>query len=289
MRATPDTFADAIGRAANLFAGSGSPSPRLDAEVLLCHVLGLDRTQLFVRLREPLSPQDLARFAELIERRRTGEPVAYLTGKREFMGLPFMVGPGVLIPRPETEVIVEWALGWLRGRPPATVVDVGTGSGAIALSIAAMRRGSGDRVIAVDRSEPAIGYATANRERLGLVDTVQLVRGDLVTWCAGPVDLVLANLPYLRPEQRAGNADLHAEPEMALVSGDDGLAAIRRLLADAPRILAPGGAIALEIDPSQVVAVRKMARAALPESRIDVLQDLAGLDRVVVADRSTRP
>jgi release factor glutamine methyltransferase len=285
LGARPNTIADAIHQAANVLADRGVSGARLDAEVLLRFMLGLDRTQLFTRLREPLSPDEVVRFGELIARRRAGVPVAYLTGRREFMGLSFAVGPGVLIPRPETEVLVEWALDWLRDRSGMTVVDVGTGTGAIALSIAALRSGSSDRVIGVDRSKSALGYAKDNRQELGLVAKVHLVGGALVTWCGGSVDLVVANLPYLRPDQREDNPDLRGEPEIALVSGSDGLDAIRGLIADVPRVLAPGGAIALEIDPSQADAVRKLARAALPDARIEVLKDLAGLDRVAVADR----
>jgi release factor glutamine methyltransferase len=257
----------------------------LDAEVLLRHVLGLDRTQLFIRLRDPLPAQERAKLDALVDRRLAGEPIAYLTGSREFMGLTFAVGPGVLVPRPETEVLVEWALRWLGNRHRATVVDVGTGSGAIALSIAAMRQEESNLIFGVDRSADALRYAARNRDALGLIDRVHLVLGDLLTWCKGPVDLILANLPYLRPEQRAGNADLRAEPEFALTSGPDGLTAIRRLLTDVPRLLADGGAVALEIDPSQVGVVQAITRSTLPAARISVLHDLAGLDRVVVAER----
>lgn len=281
---TRPIIAEAIGAAADRLADAGLQTPRLDAEVLLRHVLGVDRTRLFARLREPMSPEDATHFAALIERRRAGAPVAYLTGRREFMALTFAVGPGVLIPRPETETLVEWALARLEGRAGATIVDVGTGSGAIALSIAAARPGLNDRIVGVDVSFIALAYARANREALGLLEAVPLIAGNLVDWCAGPVDLLLANLPYLRPDQRAGNPELAAEPEIALTSGDDGLAAIRRLLAEAPRVLAADGAIALEVAPTQATAVRAAAQTALPAARVSVLRDLAGWDRVVVAE-----
>ncbi|MEA2531287.1 MAG: release factor glutamine methyltransferase [Thermomicrobiales bacterium] len=278
------TVADAIRVAAGRFADAGVTTARLDAEVLLRHVLELDRTQLFVELREQLSTEDLTRLNALVERRLGGEPVAYLTGRREFMGLSFAVGPGVLVPRPETELLVEWAFSWLKGRPSARVVDVGTGSGAIALSLAAMRPQRRELIIGAEVSEAALRYAAENRRRLGLADAVHLVRGDLITWFKAPVDLVLANLPYLRPEQLASNPDLRAEPANALVSGADGLDEVRRLLADLPRVLATDGAVALEIDPSQAETVRAQVRAALPGARVDVHPDLAGWDRVVVAE-----
>jgi len=279
------TIADAIRETTERLARTGIPTARLDAEVLLRHVLGLDRTQLFVRLREPLSAQDRGELDALVDRRLAGEPIAYLTGSREFMGLNFAVGPGVLIPRPETEVLVEWALSWLRTRDRATVIDVGTGSGAIALSVAVFRQGARDRIIGVDRLADALKYAETNRTALGLVERVSLVRGDLLSWCKGRLDLVLANLPYLRPDQRESNPDLLAEPEIALTSGDDGLSAVRRLLQSLPHLLAEHGAAALEIDPSQTDAVRSAIRWALPSARIKVLRDLAGLNRVVVAER----
>jgi release factor glutamine methyltransferase len=250
--------------------------------VLLRHVLGLDRTQLFVRFRESLSAEDRTTYERLVERRLAGEPVAYLTGEREFMGLAFSVGPGVLIPRPETEVLVEWALGWLRDREAATIVDVGTGSGAIALSIAAARGKQHDRIVGVDVSGAALRFAATNRARLGLDEAVHLVRGDLLTCCAAPIDLILGNLPYLQPDQVTGNPDLRAEPASALESGPDGLDLVRRLLVDVPRVISKPGAIALEIDPSQAESVRTLIGTALPSARVDVLQDLAGWDRVVV-------
>jgi release factor glutamine methyltransferase len=276
------TIADAIQGAAERFARAGVPTPRLDAEVLLRRVLGLDRTQLFVRLRESLSAEDRTTYDRLVERRLAGEPIAYLTGGREFMGLEFAVGPGVLVPRPETEVLVEWALGWLRDRAAATIVDVGTGSGAIALSIAATRGKLHDRIVGVDVSRAALRFAETNRARLGLDDAVHLVLGDLLTCFAAPIDLILGNLPYLRPDQVFGNPDLRAEPVSALESGLDGLDLIRRLLVDVPRVISRSGAIALEIDPSQAGSVRTLIGKVLPSADVDVLRDLAGWDRVVV-------
>jgi release factor glutamine methyltransferase len=138
------------------------------------------------------------------------------------------------------------------------------------------------RVIAADVSSAAIAIAAANRARLDLADRVALVQGSLVDWLAGPVDLLLANLPYLRPEQIAANPALAAEPRLALDGGADGLALIRQLLADAPRVLAPGGAVGLEIDPSQGNAVAALAAAAFPAATIAILRDLAGLDRHVL-------
>jgi release factor glutamine methyltransferase len=281
------TIADVLRAATKRLAEQGFPSPRLDAEVLLRHVLGLDRTAFFLQLHDPLSPADRHRFEALLARRLAGEPVAYLTGEREFMGLPFAVGPGVLVPRPETELLVEWALTWLTDRAHATVVDVGTGSGAIALSLAYHLAGNtGYRIIGADISRAALRFAQKNRSRLGLERRVHLVCGDLVAWCRGPVDLILANLPYLRPDQIAANPDLAAEPRLSLEAGPNGLDLYRRLLADTGRVLAAGGAIGLEIDPSQADAAIALVRAALPDARITVRPDLAGLPRHVIGERS---
>lgn len=281
------TLSDALRRGRTRLASAGSATPRLDAEVLLRHVLGIDRTELFVRLPEPMTAQALATYDRLLEERAGDIPVAYLTGEREFMGLAFEVGPGVLVPRPETELLVEWAISWLGrgGQDRVTIVDVGTGSGAIAIGIAAaMGPNWRGRIIASDISPIAISIAARNRLHLDAHHRVALVQGSLTSWLRGPVDLVIANLPYLRPAQIAENPSLAAEPRLALDGGPDGLGLIRKLLDDAPRVLSAGGAIGLEIDPSQRDAVVSMARRAFPASEIDVLRDLAGFDRHVTIE-----
>ena len=283
-RLAAETLSDALRQGRTRLASSWTESPGLDAEVLLRHVLGIDRAALFARLREPITSAAFAEYHRLLEERARGVPVAYLTGAREFMGLSFSVGPGVLVPRPETEVLVEWAIAWprRRGRDGVTVVDVGTGSGAIAISIAtALGPDWPGQILAADISPQALSMATRNRDRLGVGQRVHLVQGSLLSWLAEPVDLVLANLPYLRADQIIDNPQLAAEPSLALHGGADGLDRIRELLADVPRVLAPGGAIGLEIDPSQRDEVLELARDAFPRSRLRVLPDLAGLDRHV--------
>lgn len=274
------TVHQALRQAQETLTASGSETPRLDAEVLLRHVLSLDRTALFSRLRDPLPDEQFDALQALIAARAQAIPVAYLTGVREFMGIPFAVAPGVLVPRPETEILVEWAIAWLQSHPAASVVDVGTGSGAIAVSVAANLpphwQGS---IVAVDISETALDVARRNVREQGLASRVELVHGSLLSWRHEPVDLILANLPYLQPDQIDGNRMVSAEPRLALDGGDDGLDLIRQLLDDAPRILAPGGAIGLEIDPGQSAAVVDYARHAFPHAAISVLADLPGLDR----------
>jgi release factor glutamine methyltransferase len=281
------TASDLISLAAARLAAVGVDSPRLDAEVLLRHVLGIDRARLFAALRDPVPAGAIAEFDALIQRRLSGVSVAYLIGAKEFMGLPFAVGPGVLVPRPETELLVEWAEQRLPRDEQAIIVDVGTGSGAIILAIAS-RAGltAPGRLVGCDMSRDALGYAIRNRAALGLRQRVSFVHGNLLTWLGRPAHLILANLPYLRPDQVAANPELAPEPGLALVSGDDGLDEIRRLTADLPRVLAPGGSAIFEVDPTQAGTVGDLVVRKLPDARVAILPDLTGRNRFVTAERA---
>jgi release factor glutamine methyltransferase len=276
-------------------------TPSLDAEVLLCFVLGIDRATLFAYPERRLAPAAWVRYRALLTRRAAGEPVAYLIGQREFMGLDFAVDRRVLIPRPETETLVERALAWLAGRVGAPgmasdgrhgqgwrwIADVGTGSGAIAVSLAALLPQSAAwRIVATDRSSGALGLARANADRL-LPAAVRLrmsfVHCSLLSAVRGPFDLVVANLPYIPTMELA---QLPAtvreyEPAPALDGGSDGLDLYRALLVDLGDKLRPGGAILLECDPRQVPALRAMVAKAAPAMETAVHRDLAGQVRVV--------
>ncbi|CAN5780885.1 peptide chain release factor N(5)-glutamine methyltransferase [soil metagenome] len=282
------TVREAITIGAMELAASPSTSSRLDCELILAHVLGVSRTQLLAHPEIELSPNDEGCFRSSIQRRQQGVPVAYLIGKRPFHRVELSVGPGALVPRPETEFLVEWTITWLKRRSAiasTTIVDAGTGSGAIALALANEMGADTSTIVGVDNSPEAMGWATTNRSALGLRSRVHLVLGNLLDWTSGPIDLVLANLPYLRPEQVDSNWELSAEPREALVGGSDGLASIRRLVADTGRVLSQEGAIALEIDPEQSADVSALFGKHLPDARTSVLSDLSGLDRFVVAER----
>jgi release factor glutamine methyltransferase len=256
----------------------------LDADVLLAHVLGVGKEALFAHPERLLSAADDQRYRELVERRGRGEPVAYLRGFKEFYGLRFRVDPRVLIPRPETEVLVDAARERIAGRA-LTVVDVGTGSGAIAVAIAAHELRV--RVIATDSSRDALAVGESNALASGVADRVEFRHGDLLAPITERADIVCANLPYL-PDASVDRwvgerSSLAFEPREAVVAGTDGLSVIRRCVADLSRVLAPEGAAFFECDPPQIAAVS----AALQGSglRTRTLRDLAGLDRVVAAER----
>ncbi len=246
-----------------------------EARYLLAHALKCDPAWLFAHPEHPLETSAEQAFRERVERRARGEPVAYLTGEREFWSLPLEVGPHTLIPRPETEHLIEFVLRTLPRERPLRVIDLGTGSGAIALALA--RECPAWRIAACERSPAALAQARRNGERLGL--RVDWILADWMTGIQGPFDLVIGNPPYVAeadPHLRQG--DLRHEPPEALASGPDGLDAIRRIVPQAARRLAPGGRLVLEHGHQQGPACRELLRQAGFE-RVASGSDLAGLER----------
>lgn len=279
------TIADAVRHAAATLVPT-SETPALDAEVLMRHLLGWNRTTYLMRRQEPLDPELGRAFDTLIKRRQGREPIAYIVGHREFLGLDFAVGPGALVPRPETELLVEWAVEWLQGHRGLIAVDVGTGSGAIAVGLASLAPAETlERIIAIDPSDQALSWARRNAESHVPEAPISFVQGSLLAEINHPVDLVLANLPYLTPEQTDGNPDLAAEPRSALVSGCDGLDLIRALLVDLPRVLKAPGAAILELDPDQAEAVAALGQTIFPDATVAIVSDLSGRSRFVTIER----
>lgn len=276
----------ALAWARTTLAGACDSEP-LDAPLLLAHVLGLSRAALIAHPEHPLTPAQAAAFEALIRRRAVGEPVAYLVGMHPFFDRDLLVTPDVLIPRPETEHLVELALAWAGGRACLRVVDVGTGSGAIALTLAAHLPQA--RVVAVDVSGAALAVAAKNVSRYGMDSRVRLVQGDLLTSFGGALarfDVIAANLPYVPRAVLSDLAVTRYEPRLALDGGADGLDVIRRLLAQAPDRLAAPGLLLLEIEAGQGKAVRELVWRAFPGARVDVLADYAGRDRIVRMERT---
>jgi release factor glutamine methyltransferase len=254
------------------------------AQALLAYVVGRGRAWLLAHSEAPLSEEQAARFDNLLGRAAAGEPLAYLVGEREFCGLAFSITPDVLVPRPETEALVEAALDWVdvRNRPDPAIVDVGTGSGAIAITLAVRLEGA--QVIAVELSAPALVIARSNVQRHAVAGRVHLVRGDLLAALAGPFDVILANLPYINAEELTALEVGRWEPRVALDGGEDGLDLVRGLLRQAPVRQAPGGRLALEIGADQGRRALALCREAFPQASVRLAQDLAGLDRIVLVD-----
>lgn len=251
---------------------------RGEAEVLLAHVLGKPRSWLFAHADDALDTVAASAYAALVERRAAGEPVAYLTGRRGFWTLELEVSPATLIPRSETELLVELALARLPEGEAARVADLGTGSGAIALAIASTRPRA--QVVAVDLSAEALVVARRNAERHGL-GRVRFAQGDWLAPLSGErFDIIVANPPYIEVgDPHLGRGDLRFEPAAALASGADGLDAIRRIVADARGHLSPGGWLLLEHGWNQGGAVRTLLREA-GFAEVFTAQDLEQRDRV---------
>jgi release factor glutamine methyltransferase len=260
------------------FEKHGVASARLDAELLAAHAFGMSRIELYAHFDRPLAAAELATYRDLVSRRLAGEPVAYLLGHKEFWSLDLLVDSRVLIPRPDSETLVEEGLDRFAG-PGGRIADVGTGSGALALALAKERPEA--QVFATDISPEALAVARANAERLGLA--VTFGEGDLAQALVptGLFDLMVANLPYIPSAEIDGlAADVRSEPRLALDGGADGLALVRRLIEAAPELLQPGGCLALEVGAGQAGAVEELLRGA-GFGGIRSRRDLAGIERVV--------
>ncbi|MFL7792360.1 MAG: peptide chain release factor N(5)-glutamine methyltransferase [Anaerolineae bacterium] len=252
-------------------------TPLLEAEVLLAHVLDASRAMLLAYPERILATNQLIDYQTLVHQRASNYPLPYITGGVEFYGLEFEVAPEVLIPRPETETLVDLALA----RRPETIVDVGTGSGCIAVALAAHLPQT--TICAIEISPAALAVARRNVERHNVANRVRLIAGDVLNPRPSPADLIVSNPPYI-PTGDCASLPIsirNHEPRQALDGGPDGLAVIRRLLAQAPAVLKPEGALLIEIGADQGEAASRLAHTYFPEAAIRVHPDLAGRDRVL--------
>ena len=261
--------------------------PYLEAEVLVRHLLGASRAEFFSSLDRPLSRAELRELDGLVTQRIEGEPLAYILGRREFYGLDLFVDRHVLVPRQETELLVEVVLQWHHRRksntPAVEILDVGTGSGAIAVALACSLPAA--TVYATDVSGAALRVADSNCRRHGLQDRVHLIKTDLMRGLRGAVDVVVSNPPYI-PSDDIGSLspEVRREPALALDGGVDGLAGIRRLMSQARGRIRPGGTLVVEISPDQLRSATAEAMRAFPNADVGAYDDLMGLPRAVAID-----
>ena len=277
-----NTIAEILTAATIRLEADGIENPRLDAEILLAHVLNCRRLTLYVDSDKILPLESILKFNELINRRLERIPVAYLTGKKDFMGLSFAVNQNVLIPRPETEILTEFVGEYLRGLgKEVTFADLGVGSGAIAISILKFVKSA--RAVAVDISNEALEVAKFNASKFHVEDRIKFYCGDLFKPLEGQIfNAIVSNPPYIpTSDLEILQTEVKSEPQLALDGGEDGLSFYRRIISDAPRFLADGGLLAVEIGINQASAVRKLFEL---ENFVDVtiLKDLASIERVIV-------
>lgn len=253
-------------------------SPRLDAQVLLAHRLGLSRLQLYLRFEQPLSTAEQDDLRDLLRRRAAGEPVAYLTGEKEFYSLSFRVDARVLIPRPDSETLVDAAREVFSAAAPTSLADVGTGSGCLVCALA--HEFSRSQCVGIDSDPGALEVAAANARALGVAERVRLTQGDLLAQVRGPFELIVSNPPYV-PSAEIDRLppEVRREPRGALDGGPDGLELIRRLVPQALARLAAGGWLLLEVGQGQAPAVRELLAAA-GYTGLRTWNDLAGIERV---------
>ena len=274
------TVGTLVKRASEILRSYGSKSPRLDAELLLVHALKLrGRAEIYADFNRPLSEEEVETYKKLVARRAKGEPVAYITGKKEFYGTEFHVEKGVFIPRPETELLVEIALEKIRGKRNLKIVDVGTGSGCIILSLC-KALGTEHQFFGTDVSERALKVAEVNRRRLNCRN-VEFLKGDLLSPIPFPVDVVVSNPPYVPiGDEKLEKEVLKFEPAVALFGGERGTEVIERLIEEAFEKLKEGGFLAVEIGIGQSEEVRKLFET-YGFGEVKTYKDLSGIERVV--------
>jgi release factor glutamine methyltransferase len=286
------TLAEAINNAANLLSTAGIANARLDAEVLLSHIIMKDRVWLITHRDDVLDDNHQRDFADVIQRRTRREPLQHIVGNQEFWGIEFKVSPDVLIPRPETEFIIEAALAIVQDRNTLVrIIDLCTGSGCIAVSLA--KELTAARIIATDASEKALAVARENTRRHGVSEQIRFLLGDLFAPLEeldlrGQIDIIVSNPPYvqagelstLQPEVR------DYEPEMALISGPEGTEMAKRIIQRAPEYLKKNGALIMEMGLGQAKALTRMVEATGAYGNRELLKDLAGIERVLVARKA---
>jgi release factor glutamine methyltransferase len=284
------TIAQTIAATAARLSSHGVQNARLDAEVLLCHVLTRDRAWLLAHMQDRLDDQAARHLERIVDRRAVREPLQYITGRQEFWGLEFVVTPDVLIPRPETELVVEAAIRALRNLPSPLLVDLCTGSGCIAVSIAKELKSS--RIFAVDQSEEALAVARKNSAAHDVSGRIRFLAGNLFQPIQeldiqGKVDVITANPPYipsrdlpsLQPEVR------DFEPEMALIAGTEGTEIHERIIKEAPLFLKKGGSLIMEMGVGQAERLIAVAETSGVFTTPEIQKDLAGIDRIIILQK----
>ena len=272
------TLKQALSQARERLVANNIEDASLESELLLRYTLNINRIQLYQDLEYELNPEQEHIFWNLIRRRLNHEPTAYIVGHREFYGLDFYVNPHVLIPRPESEILVEMALSLAQDHRVTTIAEIGTGCGVIAISLALNLPQT--KIYATDISAPALEVALINCRKHNVVNRIHLLQGDMLNPLPEPVDLILANLPYVKKvelPQRSANF----EPLLALYGGSDGLQKIRQLCRQVNNKLKPNGHLILEIGKGQGQAVNSLLHSLFPSAKIEIVPDLAGIDRVV--------
>jgi len=273
------TLKQALNHANGILAANNIEDAPLECMLLMRHALGISRIQLYMEFNNELDPGQEETFWNLIKRRLCGEPTAYITGHREFYGLDFYVNPNVLIPRPESELLVENAIKLAQNYPVSSIAEIGTGCGAIAISLAKSLPQA--KIYATDISASALEVALFNCQKHGVVNSICLLQGDMLEPLPEPVDLIVANLPYVKQSELRQVNPANFEPPLALNGGSDGLEKIYQLCYQVSGRLCPQGCLLLEIGQGQGRAIINFLHSLFPSANIEITPDLGGIDRMV--------